>query len=452
MPNNPRAKKLLIVGFALTFFYGLQLALLVYVLSDYLGQYMSAKYISLVYISSAIFSLYILNVYNKSLKHYHNYRTTSTLILLQIFSLAMMSFVTNPFVISFYTLIYLSIVTLLATSLNLYIDEWAEHEDMGVVRGVNMVITALSLIFGLFLSKIILSVKYNFTGLIVSHINHQYGMLIIVNIFILVIMQILVKHYYSHISEPKYAGGHMWKVIWQLYRNKDLYGVFIANLALQFYVTIMIAYFVTYLIKFNFVNISEYVGYIMPLALLPFVLLPYKVGQLADKKYGEKEFMIAGLVIMSISMLLVPILSHYNSEIVYTNLNNLNVNISNFNNNISHGIITNGNQIDVNNINGNIYSMILLSWGILLIIGRTGSSLLETASTTYFFKKVSKNDNDTISLFSNLGALGTLIASLFAIISYYIDIYFNINYSLFILSSAFLLLCIRYVMRVRDTL
>ena len=455
MPISPTKKKLLIIGFALTFLYALQLSIPLYTLARFLSIYFDNNQIVYVYLITAVIGMYIINLYNKFLSRYHNFGTASTIILVNIISLLIMAFVNNGIIIGFYSVVYMTMNSLLAVSTNLYIQEFSEHHDVGMVRGINLILTATALICGLYISKVLLLLNIS-----IPHVHTIYGILYIATAILLIPMLLLINHYFKNIEEPRYRGGHMWRVLSQLHRNKDLYGVFIANLALQVFITIMIVYFVNYLIDYGNVLLSDYVGVLMPVALLPFILLPYAIGSLSDRKYGEKEFMIWGLVIMSVTVFCIPIITHYNN-ISMVELNNfiksINEPLINFDSNtvpvsFKNLISNNGNQSLIVNMQDVVYRKILLAWAMLLVVGRIGSSVLETASTSYFYKKISKKDSDIISLFNNSSSLAMAIAGVLAMIAIYINRQMGVNYAIFILAGAFCLCSIYYVSRVEDTL
>lgn len=451
MPNNKRSQKLLKIGFALTFLHGLQFALLIYVLSDYLSMYIDNRYISVFYLVSSLVSLYISSSYHRLLKYYHNYGTSIIITSILMFALLVMGLADNPWLICFYSAVYLIINnSLLYIALNLYVDEWAIPEGMGAIRGINLTLSSISLVLGLLLSRVLLSIdisQYKF----LSYFNSKFAILIIFDLLLVYIMNSIIRHYYANLTEPKYHGGNIWNMIRSIHRNRDIYGVFMAQLSLQTFISIMVAYFVTYLLKFNYVNMQDYVGYIMPIALLPFVLLPYKVGELCDRKLGEKEFIILGTLIMSISLIFIPILSHYNNKLLDTNYNNYLANNRLSEIAISGHIIPVGVQPILDNINHNVYVQIVMSWAALLLLGRIGATLVDTASNTYFYKRINNADNDAIALFTNMTSVGALFAALLAYMSYYIDDIFNINYTLFIMGALFLVLTLNYTFRIRDT-
>ena len=460
MPISPIKKKLLIIGFALTFLYALQLSIPLYSFSRFLSLHFNSKEVTYIYIITAILSIYIINTYNKLLSKYHNYATASTIIIVNIISLLALAFVVNIYAIAFYAILYMSLNLLLAISINLYIQEFSEHHDVGMLRGINLVLSASAFILGLYISKFLLVSEIN-----VPYIQNPYALLYISTTVLLFPMLYIINHYYKHIDEPIYKGGHMWKVLLKLHMNKDLYGVFIANLSLQVFISIMIIYFINYLIDYGHVLLPDYVGIIMPLALLPFVLLPYAIGKLSDRKYGEKEFMIWGLIIMTVSLFIIPAVANYANILMQelsSYINNIksdsisvykdNINIITKDNILKDLISTPGSQPLLENMQDAIYRKILFAWGAVLVLGRIGSSILEESSNSYFYKKISNRDSDIISLFNNTSSLGMLIGGLIAICAFYINIYMGINYAIFILTGLFCLYAIYYISKIKDTL
>ncbi len=444
MPHDTRTKKLLLIGFVMTFLYGLQLSLTIYSFSDFLKIFLSEKYIGILYLIASALTLYVLNIYNKVINRYHNFKTTSTLLALNAFSLCMLAFSYNVYIITCYAILNIIFNALLAVSLNLYIEEWTEHHDVGMIRGTAITVTAISLISGLFLSKIFINMDIGLSH-IFNHFNTTYGSLYLASTVILLSMLYLCRHYFEYVREPIYAGGHMWKVIGSLYRNRDLKGVFIANLMLNTYVAVMIYYFVIYMKDYTFVNMSDYIGIIMPIALLPFVFLPFTIGHLTDQKHNEKSLILLGVSIMIISLLFIPLMTWYTNIISleaithYQNINNFNLN----------SVLSVGNQSQVDNINHHLYTQIVMMWGVLLLFGRMGSSLVETAVSSYFYKKVNKSDNDMIALFTNTGPMGGILAAIFAMTAYYINAILSINYSLFIIVVIVLLFSLKYIKKIR---
>jgi MFS family permease len=132
----------------------------------------------------------------------------------------------------------------------------------------------------------------------------------------------------------------------------------------------MVIYMPIYLYQYIHFNWSE-IGVMFTIMLLPFVLFELPVGELADHKYGEKELMAIGFVIMGVSTLLVSLIT--------------------------------------------VKSIIL--WTILLFFTRTGASFVEITSDSYFFKQVDDRQTNVISTYRTTRPLGFIMAPIFVTIS-----------------------------------
>jgi MFS-type transporter involved in bile tolerance (Atg22 family) len=95
------------------------------------------------------------------------------------------------------------------------------------------------------------------------------------------------------------------------------------------------------------------------------VILQYPVGVLADKKLGEKEMLIFGILIMGISA----------GSIFF---------------------------IETNSV---------LVWGGMLFITRIGASMVEILRDSYFYKIIDGRDMDIISFFRTATPVGYMVAT-----------------------------------------
>jgi MFS family permease len=90
--------------------------------------------------------------------------------------------------------------------------------------------------------------------------------------------------------------------------------------------------------------------------------MPYELGILADTKFGEKEILIIGLVIMSIMTMVVAITT----------------------------------------------TKSILAWIIILTLSRIGAACVETMAFSYYFKKISNKDIGLIAVFTNIRSLAVI--------------------------------------------
>lgn len=135
-------------------------------------------------------------------------------------------------------------------------------------------------------------------------------------------------------------------------------------------------------------------GWIFAVMLIPFVLVEYPAGILADTKLGDRTLLIAGFIIMGLSFTLI-------------------------------GLITVSTPIIV----------ILL----ILLGTRIGAALVEAMVEGHFFRRVSEEDTNTVSVFRMMRPTGALIApilgSLLLIFANY-DVFFALTGLLIAIAGA----------------
>src|SRR3972149_2289795 len=101
--------------------------------------------------------------------------------------------------------------------------------------------------------------------------------------------------------------------------------------------------------------------------LLPFVIVQYPLGKLADK-IGEKELLNIGIIVMSFATLAIPFLGSAN----------------------------------------------FFLWAGVLFLTRVGAAMVEAMTEIYFFKKINTEDSEVISFFRNTYPVAFIFAPLIA--------------------------------------
>ena len=135
--------------------------------------------------------------------------------------------------------------------------------------------------------------------------------------------------------------------------------------------------------------------------LLLFVLFEVPVGDLADEKYGEKEFLTIGFVVMGLATLFISFVTVQSFWI----------------------------------------------WTTILFITRIGASFVEVTSESYFFRHVDQNKTDVISFFRITRPLSFLAGPIIATIT----LQFVPFQYIFIVIGAFMILGTHYSLAIRDT-
>ncbi|KKR45873.1 MAG: Glucose/galactose transporter [Parcubacteria group bacterium GW2011_GWA2_40_14] len=132
----------------------------------------------------------------------------------------------------------------------------------------------------------------------------------------------------------------------------------------------MVVYVPLYLEKYIGFSWTE-IGIMFTIMLLPFVLFELPVGELEDRKYGEREFLTIGFVIMGLSTLFISFITLKSFWI----------------------------------------------WTTILFITRIGASFVEISTESYFFKHVNQEKPDVISFFRITRPLSFIVGPVIATIA-----------------------------------
>jgi MFS family permease len=388
--NNPeKKKKLLAVSFIITILYSLHLALPLYSSSTFLIRFIDQKYIGVLYAISALFTLFASFYFSKFLKRFHTYKTSIFIILIGFVATLLLGFVSDPIIISILFFLNFCTNAILFSIINLFVEEFDDVSNAGETRGIFLTLFNLGILIGAL-----------FSGQIIN--NYSFTVLWVVSAICLIPILVLIKNYYKEIPDPKYKKVDLLKAFKNIYNNKNILIIMLAMLVLESFYTVMGIYAPLYLSQTSGVDIITYASIIMPIALIPFIVLPYELGYLADKKYGEKEMLMMGLSVLSFTALAFTFLN--TQSIFYITM--------------------------------------------FLLISRIGATFVESMCYTYFFKKVDSKDMALITIFGNIRTLSIIIAPIFASIILYFN--FSINY-IFIVLGLFIFYILIQTLKLVDT-
>ena len=298
----------------------------------------------------------------------------------------------NKYIIILGVILHLIFSALLGFIINIFIEEFSDNENKGRIRGVFLTLFNTGILISPLIAGQILNVtKYNFK------------IVYLISAVFLIPMILLIREYYKNISDPVFRKINILGSIKSILKNKDVSGIMLAMLLLESFYSLMIIYMPIYIITYTNLNLSEYVGVILPFALIPFVLIPYETGILADQKIGEKELLFSGFFILILSIIII-----FNS--------------------------TNSN---------------LVFWSLVLALSRVGASLIETMVFTYFFKKVKTTEISTITIFSNLRTISYVITGLLSGLIMYFTSDIKIIFYIFI---TIIIISLFKIYKIKDTL
>jgi MFS family permease len=381
--------KLLVVSYLLTLLYALHYGIPLYATSSYLHQYFSSSTVSLLYMLGSIAALIGSMSVAKYMRKFHTYGFTVGLVVAEIIITIAFGVTQTPFLLGLFFIAHFLLQTLLYVCLNVFIESFSKHAETGSIRGLFLTLLNIGILISPVIGGTILSVS-------------SFPMLYIVASCMLVPFIFLIHTYLYHIQEPAYESIDMLQALRLAWRNKNIRAALIAEFTVQCFYAVMIIYSPIYLATLG-ISLAVYMGIIMPFALIPLVVLPYELGYLADKKYGEKELLIGGLLILALTVFLFVIVAVPNVTI----------------------------------------------WILILLASRIGAACVETMAFTYYFKKIGPEDASLTALFSNtlsfatitVGAVGIAIGPMLV----------DRPQLMFIILGCAILWSISYVLPMRDT-
>jgi MFS family permease len=342
--------KLRIVNF-ISFFIGFSQALVIYVISSYFVRLSGQEDISIYYLLAYLIVLWaLLNLH----KYVHQLGKVRVFIFSSLFKIVFnILIIAMPF--SWWTIVFL-IMYIIAmgvewVNMDSLLETFSTDKVSGTVRGLHLTLVNLGFLFGPFLSMTLWE-KFDFEGIFL--------VALILNIFIFLFSLIYLRDIQAGFNKQVRS----LEVIILAVKNKDVFLIYYISFVLEFFYALMIIYTPIYLHKVLDFSVLE-TGNIFTIMLIPFVLLQYPAGVLADKKMGEKKLLIVAIIIMALATLVCFFFA----------------------------------------------PKILIFWGIVLFFTRIGAALIEILRDSYFYKLIDGRDVDFINFFRSAMPLAYVAAA-----------------------------------------
>ena len=343
--------------YLLGFLLGLHMALPAYLYSTFLSQFVPERFVGLLFAFASLATILLFTQLPKILKAVGNFTVSLAFLMVALISAAWLSIAIDA-----PTAIVLFVTSYLASSILIFtFDVFLEHVSRdgvtGVVRGTYLVFVSASWIVGQVITSFIVS-------------DSHYTQILLLSAVVVIPMLFIVVETFKRFNDPHYANLHLFKFFTSPTRHRAVLSAYLAAFLLQFFYVWMVIYTPLYL--HNHLGFSwSTVALIFSVMLIPFVIIPRPIGKIADRWLGEKEFLVAGFLIMAISTGAMAFLA----------------------------------------------SASALVWALVLFASRIGASAVETMSETYFFKHVSERDISLIGVFRSTRPWAYVIAPVVATVT-----------------------------------
>ncbi len=339
--------------FLIGFLFAINASLTAYINSSFIEGFVSEKVVGILYVAGSALALMGLIWMPKFLRKFGNYKTIIFSLLITAISLIVFSFTKIPWLIIVFFVFYLGFRTFVYFSLDEFLEAYSKKSNMGKTRG--MYLTALSI--GWMISPFL-------SGIIIDNLGFQ-ALYLMALMFIFMAM-VGVTLWFRNYKDPVYPKKvPLLDLARKVYARVNIYRVYRVSLLLQFFYAWMVIYTPIYLhqhLGFEWTTL----GIMFAIMLLPFVMFELPLGKLEDQKYGEKEIMSIGLIVITASVIAIALVQ-------------------------SHNVIL---------------------WTAILFLSRTGAAMVDISIETYFFKKVDAEETDMISFYRNAAPLAYIMAPL----------------------------------------
>ncbi len=362
--------------------------LIIYINSSYMEGFVSEKIVGTLFVLGAIFSLFLFYSAPNIVRKIGLYKYFLLTILLEFVGILGLIFAKGPKIAIVAFILHQAAIPMILYCLDIFLEHVSKDEsNTGSVRGVYLTLANTTLV----LSPMVVGIM-----LLTMTFNYIYA----VSALLLLPLLFVSTHWLKSIKpEPPKRTG-IKETISETWENKDIRFGMLSHYVLQFFYATMVVYLPLHLV--NTIGFSwPEIGALFTIMLLPFVIFEIPVGWLADKKYGEKELMIFGFIVSSVSALLIAIQQN----------------------------------------------PIFLIWAFILFLSRVGASFAEITTESYFFKHTKGSDSDTISLFRMSRPLSYVVAPIIATIL----LALSGMQSVFIALSAITILGAFFALRIKDT-
>lgn len=322
----------------ISFLMGFSQAVILYVVSSYFKQATGTENVGIIYAFAYAIALVLLLNLHKLVRWLGKSVVFYLAVLIKIIALVFLVSLEPSRLGILLLMVYVIAMVVEWTSLDVIIESFSVDRMSGRIRGFHLMILNAGFIFGPFVSTYLLG-KIGFQGVFVFAL--------IFNAFVLIFSLIGFRKV-NHRFEQRLKVSDLIK---KVACRKNVMRIYYISFALEFFYALMIIYTPIYLRDLGYS--WEQIGLIFTAMLVPFLVLQYPAGILADKKIGEKETIIAALAIMIISTLFIYFLGTASA----------------------------------------------LEWAIALFATRIGAALVDILRDSYFYKKIDGHDVDVINFF-----------------------------------------------------
>lgn len=312
----------------------------VYVNSSFISEFIDERFIGYLYIFGSILSVLLFVHFISLLRCFGNVRLTILLLSLEAVALGMLAVFDVVWILLISFTIHLIVSPMLFLNLDIFLEKGIKEEAItGSARGLFLTMLNIAQVSAPIIMGVLL-------------VQDEYWKAYITSMGFLVLALLTVIFSLRSFKDPHYSFFDLRQMKERLLGSATFYNVFAAQFLLRFFYAWMVIYTPLYLHSQIGFAWSE-IGVIFTIMLIPFLLLEFPLGRIADRFSNERYMMIFGFVVLGCTVACIPLLEEPN----------------------------------------------FFLWTAILFATRIGASFVEVGSESVFFKHVDGKHAKTISMF-----------------------------------------------------
>ncbi len=338
-----------------SFFFSLHGALVAYINSSMLGEILTPKATSIVFIMGSVLSILLVTRAARLVERWGNVRYMATVLILSAVLLMGIGTASGHWSAVFFFIPYFALNSLIYYGFDVFLEHMSDPKYIGNTRGLYLTLNNLAWV-GMPAFVGFLETRYGF------------GVVYFFSAFAVLAALATVLTGERHYKDATYTHFSLRHALSVFSQKGPVRGAIIINGLLQLFYVWMVIYSPLYLVRtlgFSW----ESVGFIFSIMLLPFVLFQYPVGRLADKFGSERTLIALGLLIMGVSTIIFSLVG----------------------------------------------AVPALALALILFLTRAGASIVEVSNESFFFKHVTDRDTPTIAIFRNMMPFAYVVGPLLGI-------------------------------------
>lgn len=353
LPKQKNHQKKLFILYFFGFIISMAAAIPAYSQSSFLSSTVGLPLVSTFFLLANVLTFFSILFFPGLIKKIKNFRSTRRVIFLYALSLVGLTFApSNPWIMFFFFGLMSICVALIAINMDVFVESFCCNGSSGKIHTTYFTAVNLGWIVSPFIAGLLIAAG----GFEITYAASLFCLMVFAFFFMFQKDNLADKTKYSDLGTIK--------TIKNIFKISKLRSIFFLAFLLSVFYSLAVVFLPVYLnqtIGFDW----DSLGKMFSLMLIPFIIFQIPAGIIADRYIGEKEIMILGFIILSLSLIF-------------------------------------------------FYSVTSTSfwlWAGILFFSRIGAALVEAMRESYFFKTVDAKDVDYINLFRATGPLGYIFGS-----------------------------------------